>query len=231
MGGQASNGTNFTVTGTPPGGGLVAAFGFEEASGASVTDASGNGNTGTLTGATRTTGKYGSGLSFNGTTAYVSIPDAASLDLGATGTIAAWIYQTTASEHGGIVHKGQATNFSDEAYSFQFSGLSRRPELWLTDPSTSKVVTTTPAGALALAAWHHVAVTWDSTGAKVYIDGALDNSSAGAFTPRNSTGALFLGAQAPGLNAFAGMLDDVRIYNRVLSLAEVQAAMNTPVVP
>ena len=62
--------------------GLVAAYGFDEGSGTTVTDASGNGNNGTITGATwATAGKYGKALSFNGSSALVTIPDAASLHL------------------------------------------------------------------------------------------------------------------------------------------------------
>ena len=76
--------------------GLVAAYGFDEASGSTVADASGNGNTGTLgTGVTRTTaGKFGGALTFN--RGYVSIPDAASLDLTTGLTLEAWVYPTTA---------------------------------------------------------------------------------------------------------------------------------------
>ena len=56
--------------------GLVAAYGFEEGSGTTVTDASGNGNTGTISGATWTTaGKFGNALSFNGTSSRVTIPE------------------------------------------------------------------------------------------------------------------------------------------------------------
>ena len=48
--------------------GLVAAYGFDEGSGTTVTDASGNGNAGTITSATwAATGKYGEALQFNGT--------------------------------------------------------------------------------------------------------------------------------------------------------------------
>jgi hypothetical protein len=58
---------------------LVAAFDFGEASGATVLDSSGTGNNGTISGATRTaSGKYGAALSFNGTTDWVTVPDAAS---------------------------------------------------------------------------------------------------------------------------------------------------------
>ncbi len=60
----------------------MAAYGFDEGSGASVADASGNGNTGTIANAAwSTAGKFGNALSFNGSSAKVSVPDSASLDL------------------------------------------------------------------------------------------------------------------------------------------------------
>jgi hypothetical protein len=76
---------------------LVAAYGFDESSGSTVTDASGNANTGTITAATRTlSGKYGSALSFNGTSARVTVPDSASLDLTNAMTIEAWVLPSVA---------------------------------------------------------------------------------------------------------------------------------------
>ncbi len=57
--------------------GLVAAYAFDEGSGITVTDASGNGNAGTISNASWVQGKYGTGLSFSGATnSYVSIADA-----------------------------------------------------------------------------------------------------------------------------------------------------------
>ncbi|MGZ5028516.1 MAG: fibronectin type III domain-containing protein, partial [Methylobacter sp.] len=64
--------------------GLVAAYGFEETSGTTVADASGNGNLGTINGAARvTTGHSGNALQFNGTSNWVTVNDSASLDLSA----------------------------------------------------------------------------------------------------------------------------------------------------
>ena len=55
--------------------GLVAAYGFDEGSGTTVTDQSGNGNTGTVTGTTwAATGKYGKALQFNGTARWSRSP-------------------------------------------------------------------------------------------------------------------------------------------------------------
>src|SRR5689334_9457365 len=62
--------------------GLVAAYGFEENTGTTTADVSGSNNGGTLNGATWTTaGKFGNALSFNGTSNWVTVADANSLDI------------------------------------------------------------------------------------------------------------------------------------------------------
>ena len=67
---------SFPAAGT----GLVAAYAFNEGSGTTVTDVSGNANNGTVSNATwATAGKYGGALSFNGTSSRVTMPDSASL--------------------------------------------------------------------------------------------------------------------------------------------------------
>ena len=72
---------------------LVAAYAFDEGSGTAVADVSGNGNVGALQGASWTTaGKFGWALSFNGSSARVRVPDAASLDLTSGVTLEAWVF-------------------------------------------------------------------------------------------------------------------------------------------
>ena len=86
---------------SPLTGGLVAAYGFNEGLGTSVTDASGNGNTGTITGATRiASGKYGRALSFDGTSNRVQIADSTSLDLTTGMTLEAWVFQAAGRTDG-----------------------------------------------------------------------------------------------------------------------------------
>ena len=74
--------------------GLVAAYSFDEGSGTTTADLSGRGNAGTLNGATWTAGKNGNGLSFNGTSAMVTIADSASLHLTTAMTLEAWVRPT-----------------------------------------------------------------------------------------------------------------------------------------
>jgi len=78
--------------------GLVAAYSFDEGSGGTTADASGNSNAGRLEGATWSSqGKFGGSLSFNGTNSRVTVPDATSLDLSTAMTLEAWVYPTKLS--------------------------------------------------------------------------------------------------------------------------------------
>src|SRR5438309_4753432 len=89
-------------------GGLVAAYSFNEGTGTTVADASGNGNAGTLSGTTWTNGgKYGSALVFNGTSARVTINNSASLQLTAGMTLEAWVNPSTVSSSWrDVIYKG-----------------------------------------------------------------------------------------------------------------------------
>src|SRR5437868_11816809 len=78
--------------------GPVAAYAFEEGSGTTTADGSGNGRTGTLSNATwSANGHSGRALSFNGSTSWVSVPDAAALDLTTAVTVEAWVFATSSS--------------------------------------------------------------------------------------------------------------------------------------
>src|SRR5262249_34292311 len=71
--------------------GLVAAYGFNDGSGTTLTDSSGKGNNGTIAIATWATGMFGKALSFDGSSSMVTVPDANSLDLTSGMTLEAWV--------------------------------------------------------------------------------------------------------------------------------------------
>ena len=81
---------------------------FDEGLGTTVTDASGNGNNGTITNATWvTTGKYGDALKVNGSNALVTIPDTASLHLSTGMTLEAWVNPSTVNANWrDVIYKG-----------------------------------------------------------------------------------------------------------------------------
>src|SRR6478736_8656610 len=88
--------------------GLVAAYGFNETSGTTVSDISGNNNNGTLgSGVTRaTSGKFGGALLFNGS-GLVTIPNSASLQLTTGMTLEAWVNPSAVnSAWRDVIYKG-----------------------------------------------------------------------------------------------------------------------------
>ena len=123
IGGGTGGGTGGS-TATPQG--LVAAYGFEEASGTQVIDASGNANHGTISGATRIgTKQFGNALKFNGTSNWITVNDSASLDLTVGMTMEAWVYPTvTPSGWSTVVLKEQTGGL---AYSLYANSDANRP--------------------------------------------------------------------------------------------------------
>jgi glucose/arabinose dehydrogenase/PKD repeat protein len=225
----------------PPGGnGLVAAYNFNELSGTTVTDVSGNSNTGTLLGgATWTTaGKYGGALSFDGSSAAVRIADSPSWKVNglSTYTISMWVkVKNPADSYKAAIGTGGWPVNNLHIYkdgSFWNYGIrtSGGPNGWACSGSTS------PLGYLTSAddTYHHIAVVLDSAnnrclfysdgvlvGADEYVDGTTD------FVSGPGIDNLYIGGLDGGqyLNA---EIDDVRIYIRALTQAEIQTDMITP---
>src|SRR6185503_4871796 len=75
----------------------------------------------------------------------------------------------------------------------------------------------------------HVAATYDGTDIRLYINGVQEGSKPGIAIVANNTN-LGIGAEPATtvINFFQGALDDVRIYNRALTLAEIQALTGLP---
>jgi hypothetical protein len=214
------------VQAQPPG--LVAAWGFNEGFGSVTGDTSGNNHTATMTGVTWVDGRpgFGKAASF-AASAFVRVPDRADLDLGSAGTVSAWIQPTITDSFTGIVHKGALANFTDEAYSFQFGNTPGQPTLYVNGTSSSRSV----AGAVLSPAnaWHFVAATWDAAGLKMYVDGVLSGSTTGGVIAIASPGDLYIGSQFPNGYPLTGLIDEVRLYSRALTQAEIQTDMTTPI--
>ena len=87
----------------------------------------------------------------------------------------------------------------------------------------------TGSAALALNAWSHLAVTYDNTALRLYVNGTLVATTAVSGPIPVSTGVLRMGGNSIWGEWFSGKLDDVRIYNRALSAGEIATDMNTPV--
>jgi len=79
---------------------------------------------------------------------------------------------------------------------------------------------------LPVGEWTHVCLTFDGTTAKFYINGELDASGPSSFGPKTDASVVFAavegtGARMPGASPFNGALDEIHIYNRPLTQAEI----------
>jgi uncharacterized protein YjdB len=216
-------GFNAIVNAAPTG--LVAAYNFNEGSGSTVTDASGNGNTGTISGATWTTsGKFGGALSFNGANSWITVNDAASLDLTSGVTIEAWVKLSTATGWQAIVIKERPGGLSYALYAANTD--HNAPVAALHTSSDVNLYGNSP---LAVNTWTHVALTYDGTMLMLYVNGAQITSQSLSGAMPVSTSPLRIGGDSIWGEYFNGVIDEVRVYNRALSAAEIQTDMNTPI--
>ena len=202
--------------------GLVAAYGFDEASGTAVTDLSGQGNNGTITGATRTpSGKYGSALSFNGTSNLVTVPDAASLDLTTGMTVEAWVQPTALGNTWRTVAFKETGNYYSYAlYASSGTGV----------PSGNGLVGTTDAdvraaSSIPVSGWTHLATTYDGNMLRIFVNGVQSAQLLQIGSLTASTGALRFGGNNIWSEWFQGQIDEVRVYNRALTAGQIQADM------
>jgi hypothetical protein len=209
----------------PPTTSLVAAYAFAENTGTSTADSSGNNNTGTLSNATWTSaGHDGSALSFNGSSNRVNVADSNSLDLTTGMTAEAWVFPTTLSGWRTVVMKEAAGGL---AYALYAHDNAPTPAAYVNFGGTDIRVAGTSA--LPLNTWSHLAVTYDGTTLRLYVNGAQVGSRAATGSIRATTAALRIGGNAVWGEWFAGRIDDVRIYNRARTATEIQSDMTTPV--
>ena len=207
----------------PPSSDLVAAYSFEEGSGTTTADSSGNNNTGTLSsGVTWTTGKIGNGVAFNGISGDITVNEAPSLDLNGSFTLSAWVEPAIVSGSQTLLIK-EATRASCGYY---LQIVDREIDGGFNNGSGCVDHITSNAN-LSAGNWYHIVVVLDHGSNKynTYLNGSLISSVAERKVPRPNTQTLLLGRSACdtcGFERLNGVLDEVNIYNRALSASEVQ---------
>jgi hypothetical protein len=206
--------------------GLVAYFHCD----GNAEDVSGNGNNGTIYGATPTADRFGNPSSacyFDGNDDWIDVPDSPSLQTIEQNqglTVAAWIridgwYQDW--NVFAIVEKLDVTD--DQGWEFM---VGAQPSVTL-GLSFRAYVANTVGWSVSFGEWRHVAVAYDGSAATVdlYADGQLlGHSTAAAELWSTGAGHLHIGKSFDGPDEFSrGAIDEVLIYNRALSSAEILA--------
>jgi hypothetical protein len=206
--------------------GLVAAYGFNEASGSTVGDVSAFANNGTFgSGVSRTTsGKFGGALQFNGS-GKVTIPSTASLRLTNAMTLEAWVNPSAVdASWRNVVYKGD-----DNYYLMATSSSGGRPAGGASFGNTSATTEAYGTSTLSPNTWSHLAVTYDGSIIRLYGNGTqvAMRSKLGTYT--TSDNPLQVGGNTFYNQFFRGKIDEVRVYNRALGAAEIQGDMNTAI--
>ena len=230
--GPYSNTAQGTTAAPPPP--LAGAWGFNEGTGTQTADASGNGNTGTLSGNTSwvASAKHDAGLSFDGSGDLVQVPSSSSLDVaGTTITVSFWAWIDASIATDGVFLEKPWTAGSQGSPPYQFGvefgkGTQAANFYFGTTGGVPNGPFSVP---LPTGTWTYITFTYDGSLVHGYRDGTLAVSTAagGSIVARGNP--LRIGVDSIGAQGFKGQLDDVRIYSRVLSVAEIQSDMNTGV--
>jgi prepilin-type N-terminal cleavage/methylation domain-containing protein len=211
-----AQGSNLTINPLFNPTGLVGYWPMDEGSGSSTQDLSGNNNFGTWNGSTTNGSYYASGKVgnwagyFNGNTTMITtvtaMPSVSQI------TMSAWIYELSNAVNDGIYSQSPSTGIwcTGSSLVFRISGGTG---------ATSASGYCMPGG------WEHVAATYDGTTSLLYVNGVQKG------TPGSVSGAIVSSVTAnigsyTGIWPFSGLIDDVRIYNRALSAAEIQGLYN-----
>ena len=204
-----------------PSNGLVGYWGFN----GNANDESGNGNNGTVNGATLTTDRFGNAdnaYSFDGIDDYINIPDNISLN-NPNLSVGFWIY-TNSVIFQQVFYKVSGGTAQNEEYSIPIN-LNNQNEINLDLKNNScspGVGWVSFSNAATLSNWRYVTFTHDGSITRFYLDGNLINSQNASFNIANCPGGdLILGISWDFQNAFNGKLDDIGIWDRALDSNEV----------
>jgi hypothetical protein len=195
---------------------------LDDGNGNSAVDSSGTGNTGTLVNNPAwVSGVLGGGMNFNGTNQRVTVADNNSLDFTNQITLAAWIrpgkldtqYPINKAAYDSV--DGYELSLSSSGKVFVRFNQASADNTYRLNSNTSY-----PTDGNT---WMHVVATYDGTTIKLYINGVLDASVDKTLTIATNTLPLTFGSDTQNAAPFQGGMDDVRVYGRALSAAEVAA--------
>jgi hypothetical protein len=211
--------------------GPVADYSFDQdpGEGSTIEDLSGHGHTATIHGAKWTpAGRYGGGMNFNpANNDYLSVPDSAELDFEEEFTLEAWVRPEEGDGHWGpVISKeipGHEGLLDYAYYLYEGDWEENRPGGGIFEGSYIH-----DSSALPVHAWAHLAITYDGHIERLYVNGQLVSEDTSA-PPQVSKGELQIGGSTEQGNSLNGRLDEVRIYNRALNVAEVDSDMAAPI--
>ncbi|MBI2085512.1 MAG: LamG domain-containing protein [Candidatus Aenigmarchaeota archaeon] len=198
---------------------------FDEVAGSVAADSSGNGNNGAVSSNTNwAAGKVGGALNFFGSDlthpSYVSASvSSGSLRFNTPFTIEMWINPTDT-----------ASCYAGECTLFARSSATQSNLVYVALSPGANTIRFAGSGfdfngnyAIQLGKWTHVALNYDGVTAKIFVNGALDNSKPGAgFTDSGSAGTLYIATMTNSARYYRGVMDDLKVYNKNTGTFNIQ---------
>jgi hypothetical protein len=203
---------------------------YKDGSSLTTTDSTSNGADGTAGGASAATGQIGGGANFNGTSDYIST--GVDFELSVAQTWSAWINATT-FEHDGL---GAPRYILQQEDLGQDNGL----ELFVYQPGsnnrigfvgaedTTYQIELSSSTDLSTDVWYHVAAQYDGSNAYIYVNGALDGSTAQLGSIGATDRHFYIGRynNYPG-SWFSGTIDEVRVSDDAKSASWILVDYNS----
>jgi hypothetical protein len=205
---------------------IAAAWTFDADQGDTIVDASGNGNNGVLAGnAPHVAGVFGDALEFDAATTYIEVPFSESLRLlnESSFTLAAWFIANEIPSTNRVVLQQLDANGTGRTWLYVTSDTGGEIASYIGGGRTSSGVFIEPG------VWYHAAVVvtegGDTDSVQIYVNGSPEGDPL-AIGMESCEGAFHIGAhKTPTSNVWDGLLDEVVLFNKALSQAEIESLM------
>jgi len=199
---------------------------LDEKSGTTVRDSSANGNHGEMRGGSGkwVKGKFGNALELNGTTEYAEVPDAPSLDLKEQVTMVCWFnWEGTGDGWQTFFSKGPMSG-PNENWALFINSPSRHTH-FCKNAGGARDCFNSPVNAFEAKQWVHAAATYDGKIQITYLNGkeVAKGNLSGKMVPNDNY--LGIGFREGSPHYWKGMLDDMAVFKRALSVDEVVGIM------
>ncbi len=222
-----SDEADLAITGVNSGiwAGLVAYYPFH----GSANDESGNGNHGTVNGAKLVADRFGSqtqAYEFDGLNSSIEVPDSPSLRPSKQTTVSAWVNMRKLGRYLRVISKGVAiagsygsyqlitgSNLNDTFHDAPLFTVRTSDGYYVPDPATGQPIQQ----------WVQIVGTYDGQKTKLFYDGLLVAEAPSSGNLMYDANRLVIGRDLFYAQSFDGKIDDIRIYNRALTSAEVKA--------
>jgi len=199
--------------------GPVGYWNFDEKTGTTVNDKSGNGKNGSFSGSpTWTPGKYGGGLSVTPSDNATITDDALHQMLNKSWTVSSWVKTTSNTAY--ILRK-----LSGQEWYYQYVNPSGYHQCGTKDGTTEAYLNSTGT-TINNGSWHYISCVWDRDAnlLRNYVDGVqITTTSISSLGSVDNAATFSLGVNTSGIT---GTIDDVRVYNYARTAKQIVEDMN-----